>query len=234
MKRGILFEKLIQLSIFPSTTRSIDVFRETTERWIDGKIDPIYKKCEATQQELNKSRRCQSSINKQFAKQFLEEILTTAMNLIEQKDSKGVLQPNQSVLEELQKMHPPRQQVVTSKRIQLSPAEENPVVFEFINQSETYHAAMQTRGSNGPSGLDATNFRRMACSTNFKQIIENFCKTQFEIARKICFEKVDPVALETYTACRTIALDNDGRSDVRPFGIEKAYEESKVKQFRSS
>ena len=40
-----------------------------------------------------------------------------------------------------------------------------------------------------------------------------------EIARKICFEKVDPVARETYTASRTIALDKDGQGAVRLIGI---------------
>ena len=165
-------------------------------------MDLIFKECEAIQQELCKSKTRQSRINKALAKLVLEGRLTTSMNLIEQEDSKGVLQPNESVLDELQKLHP-RRQVVTSEMIQGSATEINPVVFESISQSEIYHGAMQTRGSSGLSGLDAANFRRMACSTKFKQVSKNFCNTVSEIVRKICCEKVDPVALETYNACRT-------------------------------
>ena len=87
------------------------------------------------------------------------------VNLIEQEASKGVLQPNENVLEELQKLHSPRRHVTTSEMIQGSSAETNPVVFESKNYSATYHSAMQTRGSGGPSGLDAANFRRKACSS---------------------------------------------------------------------
>ena len=61
----------------------------------------------------------------------------------------------------------------------------------------------------------------MACSTKFKQVGENFCNTVSKIARKICCEKRDPVALETYTACRTIALDMDGQGGVRRIGIRE-------------
>ena len=187
--------------------------------WSDGEIDLIYKECEAIQQELLKSKTRQSNINKVFAKLVFEGRLTTAMNLIEQEASKGVLQPNENVLKELRKLHPPRRHVTTSEMIQGSPAETNPVIFESINHSAIYHSAMQRRGSGGPSGLDAANFRRMVCSTKFKQVSESFCTTVSEIARKICCEEVDPNALETYTACRTIALDKDGQGAVRSIGI---------------
>ena len=75
--------------------------------WIDGEIDLIYNECEAIQQELHESKTRQSSINKASAQLVLEGRLTIAMNLIEQEDFKGVLQPNENVLNELQKLHPP-------------------------------------------------------------------------------------------------------------------------------
>ena len=40
-----------------------------------------------------------------------------------------------------------------------------------------------------------------------------------EIARKICCEEVDPIAVETYTACRTIELDKDSKGIVKLIGI---------------
>ena len=135
---------------------------ERLKWWIDGEIDPIYKECEAIHQELQKSKTRQSSIKKAFAKLLLEGRLTTAMNLTEQEHSKGLLQLNENVLEELQKLHPPRRQLVTSRMNQRSPEETNPAVFEPIKRSEKYHAAMHTRGSSGPSGQDAANFRQIA------------------------------------------------------------------------
>ena len=125
------------------------------------------------------------------------------MNLIEQEASKGVLQPNENVLKELQKLHPPRRNVTTSEMILGSPAETNPVVFESINHSAIYHSAMETRG--GPSGLDAANFRRMARSTKFKQVSKSFT-TVSVIARKICCEEVDPMCAKQLV-CDKPALD---------------------------
>ena len=157
--------------------------------WSDGDIDLIYKECDAIQQELPKSKTRQSDINKVSAKLVLEGSVRTAMNLIEQEAFKGVLQPNENVLKELQKLHPPRR-VKTSEMIQRSPAATTPVVFESINHSTIYHSAMQTRGSGGLSGLNAANFRRMACSTKFKHVSESFC-TVSEIVRKLCCELID-------------------------------------------
>ena len=87
--------------------------------WSDGDIDLIYKECDAIQQELPKSKTRQSNINKVSAKLVLEGSVTTAMNLIEQEAFKGVLQPNENVLKELQKLHPPRRHVKTSEMIHL-------------------------------------------------------------------------------------------------------------------
>ena len=156
--------RLIQQKPFKKSKAEdhLKFLEERLKWWIDGEIDLIYKECEANHEEQQKSKTRQSSINKAFAKLLLEGSLTTSMTLTEQEDSKGLLPPNENVLKEIQKLHPPRRQVVTSEMTQRSPEETNPVVFEPINQSEIYHAAMHTRGSSGASGQDAANFRRIA------------------------------------------------------------------------
>ena len=132
------------------------------------------------------------------------------MNLVEEKDYKGVLQPNENVLKESQKLHPLHRQVVKYETMQGSPPEINPAVFESLNHSGVYHVAVQTRGSSGPSGLDNPIYQRLACRNKFKQSKGNFCNTLLEIARKICGEIFDPLAPETNTACRSIAFAKDG------------------------
>jgi hypothetical protein len=42
-----------------------------------------------------------------------------------------------------------------------------PNIFDLINELSIYDAAMKTKGSAGPSGMDADIYRRMLCSKNF-------------------------------------------------------------------
>ena len=62
------------------------------------------------------------------------------------------------------------------------------------------------------------SFNEWPARPNSNNLVQTFW-AQPGIASKKCYEKVDPVALEPYTAFRTIALDKGGQDAVRPIGI---------------
>ena len=69
-------------------------------------------------------------------------------------------------------------------------------------------------GAAGPSGLDATSWKRLC--TSFKGASTDLCESLAATAR-MCTCYVDPSGLSAFVACRLIALDKC--PGVRPIGI---------------
>ena len=83
-------------------------------------------------------------------------------------------------------------------------------------------AVNQTKGSGGPSLLDAKQWRRMLSSKQFKKEGKDLREEIARFAKKIAIEIVDPSSLETFTASRLIPLNKTpGEIDpqVRPIGV---------------
>ena len=72
-----------------------------------------------------------------------------------------------------------------------------------------------TKGSLGPSGLDANQWRKML--TGIEQSSVNLRKTCAKIASRIATETIGPSHLRPYNACRLIPLDKE--PGVRPIGV---------------
>ena len=87
------------------------------------------------------------------------------------------------------------------------------------------NAALRTRCSCGPSGLDADGWRRILVSKNFGAAGYNLRGALATFAQKISTIETEVLVengrtytnLETYTACRLIPLDNN--PSVRPIGV---------------
>ena len=70
-------------------------------------------------------------------------------------------------------------------------------------------------GAAGPSGLDATSWKRLC--TSFKGASFDLCEAVAATTRRLCTCYVDPSGLSAFVACRLIALDKC--PGVRPIGI---------------
>ena len=68
-------------------------------------------------------------------------------------------------------------------------------------------AALRTKGSGGPSGVDANGFKRMLACKSFKKSSTNLCDSLATLARRLCTEFVDPLTIEPILASRLIPLD---------------------------
>ena len=79
-------------------------------------------------------------------------------------------------------------------------------------------AALRTKGSGGPSGMDAVGFRRILACKSFKRSSTNLCDSLAVLTKRLCTQYVDPLTIEPMLANRLIPLDK-GYGEVRPIGV---------------
>ena len=80
-----------------------------------------------------------------------------------------------------------------------------------------YDAALKTKGSAGPSGMDAELYRRILCSKNFASEGKLMREELAVMTRNLLKSCYHPSLLEAYTSCRLIPLDKN--PGIRPIGV---------------
>ena len=83
-------------------------------------------------------------------------------------------------------------------------------------------SALRTKGSGGPSVVDAVRVRRMAACKSFKVLSVKLCDALALLTQKLCTQYVDLVSIEGLIACRLITLDK-GDGSVRPIGVGEVF-----------
>ena len=88
----------------------------------------------------------------------------SALRYLNDDDDGGVLPLNDDVMRQLKEKHPEAQKAPLGTLL-FGPIKEVPdVIYQQINADMVRDAALRTKGSGGPSGIDANGFRRMlAC-----------------------------------------------------------------------
>ena len=132
--------------------------------------------------------------------------------MISNEEKGGLLTPDkpvgdggENVLDILQRKHPPQQPLVQSALTITSNSTFHPVIFEELNGILIRSVALRVQGAAGPSGLDATFWRRMC--TVFHGESDQLCEAIAKLAIRINTSFVDPDGLTSFMACRLIALD---------------------------
>ena len=74
-----------------------------------------------------------------------------------------------------------------------------------MNADAIHSASLRTAGAAGPSGLDATAWRRLCCS--FKSASVALYSALAAVGLHLCTEAVHPDGLSAFVACRLIRLD---------------------------
>ena len=199
------------------------------QSWSDGLILDLLAEGRTIQKRTFKglatsAGRKAPSLARSFAKQMFQGKCHSAFQLLEEESgSAGVLGEDhtlpsgQTVSEVLQSKHPAAQGL--KQEALLSPDTFPPlpdqVIFECIDADLIRHAAKQTNGSAGPSGLNAHAWRRMCCS--FKEASDGLCHSLALLARRLCTQFIHPSILAPLLACRLVALDKN--PGVRPIGV---------------
>ena len=214
---------LLQKPKYNSKARDhTDCLKRRLVSWENGQFDVIMSECRAIQKNIKATASSSTPeyLAKTFAKHVLNGRIGAAMKLLEKSESSGVLPLSQNVLAELISKHPPAQPANPEILISGDIPFVDPAQFNKIDEEAIQRAAIRTKGSSGPSGADADQWRRMLVSQNYSSDGKDLRTAVAAVARKLCTTAiVNDGQLDAYTACRLIPLDKDGEGGVRPIGV---------------
>ena len=158
----------------PSATSKSKEHSETMERrlalWKQGDIDLLLKEVRFFQGRFvnSKKPRKVEDVSKAFSKLVLQGKLTAAMKLLDNESSFGLLHLSPDVLQGLQDKHPQAADIAEESLLYGPIDYIPPNVYDLIDEESIYNSASKTKGSAGPSGMDAELYKRILCSKNFK------------------------------------------------------------------
>jgi hypothetical protein len=187
--------------------------------WKAGDIVSLMREIRHTQKSFTSSKKQRSpdDVSQSFAKLIMEGKVSAALKLLDKESSTGVLDLTDEVLKDLKMKHP-----------EPAPIQENTLLygpvdkilecyFDGIDEQTVLRAALNTKGSAGPSGMDAELYRRILCSKNFsiagKALREQIALLAINLATK----SYHPKLIMAYVASRLIPLDKS--PGIRPIGI---------------
>ena len=149
---------------------------------------------------------------------------SAAIGCLSDKKTKEVLPLNEviegkTVLSILKEKHPQSKTAITNYITEISEdaMTYHPSVFEQINAKTVRKSFLKTHGSQGPSGLDACEWRRII--THFNQTSIELCKRIAKLIYTIASKVLPQENLTAYSSCRLKPLDKN--PGVRPIGIGK-------------
>ena len=189
------------------------------KRWRNGEIESLLREGRMIQRRLLRSNK-NDPPNKAriFAKLVMEGQINSALRYLSKDDSGGVLPLTDDVVRQLRETHPDAQRAKLGSLL-FGPVEDMPdSVYQEINGEFVREAALRTKGSGGPSGVDANGFKRILASKSFKRSSINLCESIATLTRRLCTEFVDPLTIELILASLLIPLDK-GNGEVRPIGV---------------
>ena len=184
--------------------------------WRNGKIDCLLREGRMIQRRIQKScRNDPPNKAKIFAKLVMEGQINSALRYLSENDGGGVLPLTDDVLQQLREKHPEAHEAKLGSLL-FGPVEDFPdSIYQQINGEMIREATLRTKGSGGPSGMDAVGFKRILACKSFKRSSTNLCDS---LAKRLCTQYMDPLTIEPILANRLIPLDK-GNGEVRPIGV---------------
>ena len=207
----------------PSATSKSKEHSKAIERrlalWKQGNLSLLLKEVRFFQGKFvnSKKPRKVEDISKAFSKLVLQGKLTAAMKLLDNESSSGLLDLSPDVLQGLQDKHPEAADI-TEESLLHGPIDYIPPnVYDLIDEESIYNSASKTKGSAGPSGMDAELYKRILCSKNFKTEGKMLREELAVFTRNLLRKSYHPSLLEAFTSCRLIPLDKN--PGIRPIGV---------------
>ena len=146
---------------------------------------------------------------KSYAKLIFQGKLSAAIKLLNSKSSTGLLNITPEVLEGLKEKHPEAADIAHESLFYGPVDYISPGFFDLIDEKTIFDATTKTKGSVGPSGIDAELYRRILCSKNFKAEGKVLREEIAVFTRDLLKIVYHPSFLEGYTSCRLIPLDKN-------------------------
>ncbi|PFX13573.1 hypothetical protein AWC38_SpisGene22326, partial [Stylophora pistillata] len=189
-------------------------------QWKDGETNKLLREGRIIQSRIGKLRSTDPpDKSKVFPKLVLEGQINSALRSLSLSTSGSVLPLTDEVMAQLQQKHPSPQPAKLGSLLFGPINDEFPEsVYSGINGETVRQAALRTKGSGGPCGVDANGFRRMLACKSFKQSSKTLCEVTATMAKTLCIHYIDRSTIEPLLASRLIPLDK-GEGAVRPIGV---------------
>ena len=165
----------------------------------------------------SKKARTVEDISKVFAKLVFQGNLSAASKLLDSESLTGLLNLTPEALERLKEKYPEAADIADESLSYWPIDYISPGVFDLIDEKMIFDAATKTKGSAGPSGMDAELYRRILCSKNFKAEGKVLREEIAVFTRNVLKIAYHPSLLEGYTSCRLIPLHKN--PGIRPIGV---------------
>ena len=172
--------------------------------WRQGDLDLLLKEVRFIQGKFVNSKKARTveDISKVFANLVFQGKLSAAIKLLDSESSTGLLNLTPEVLEGLKEKHPGAADIADESLLYGPIDYIPPGVFDLIDEKMIFDAASKTKGSAGPSGMNAELYRRILCSKNFKAEGKVLREEIAFFTRNLLKIACHPSLLEGYTSCR--------------------------------
>ena len=132
----------------------------------------------------------------------MEGKVSAAMKFLDNEHSAGVLELNLETINTLKEKHP-QSEPLSEQGMLKGPIRSVPdYFFEPINEQEVLKAALKTKGSAGPSAMDADAFRRILCSKNFSTCGKELREEIAILTKNLATKHIHPDILGPYLNSR--------------------------------
>ena len=144
--------------------------------------------------------------------------IKAALRLLTKDALIGNFRINGETLKELNKKHPKPAPFCNELLLQGPKKLVHPVIFENITADFVQKLAFRTKGTAGPSQLDADEWRKLVVSKNFGTSGNDLCAAVARMARILATEVLEEKqTIDAFLACRLIPLDKN--PGLRPIGV---------------
>ena len=190
--------------------------------WKHGEIDKLLREGQMIQKRLDSNSRRVDPPNAAnvFENLVMSGQINSALRYLSKNDGGGELPLSDDVMAQLTEKHPSPQEARLGSLL-FGPVEDVPdSIYQQINGEMVRDAALRTKGSGGPSGVDANGsgeFLHQSHSRNLDWRTD-LCIAIAAMTRRLCTECIDPRGIEAVLANRLVPLDK-GEGAVRPIGV---------------
>ena len=168
----------------------------------EGNIIDIIQEARTIQNRFRNStskKRTHEDSARSFAKLMWEGKINAALKMLSKDYENGVLQPDEKALKDLKLKHSAPAEVNKDSLLH-GPMNKIPnCYFDEIDEMMIGKAVSLTKGSGGPSHVDADQFRHMLLSKKFKTEGKNLREQIALLSRNLASKFVDPFSIKGLT-----------------------------------
>ena len=194
-------------------------FARRMATWMKGEFEELLHEARAIHERVESQfkPKVQKDKAREFRTKMEKGLVRQASRLIQNNEHGGVLPLTEDTLNKLKEKHPEGAEAKSEALLPKRDVEKaHAVIFSEITGEMVKKAAIETKGSAGPSGMDADTWRRLLTLRQNPTLGNDLRTAIAQMAKKICTEECQ--YLEPITNSRLIPLKNSPNK-VRPIGV---------------